>query len=136
MILLSDLPGVIKQLREWDWVVSGSIDDTLTLEKFPLDSRLKAILMTKNLKDGNYLIVGGLYSQEGPFEITGTDEENGVIKTLYKCTEKSIFGVSHVVAKNRLLRDLGDVIANHFEAYFGETNMNPYKRVYEENRVN
>lgn len=135
MILLSDLPRVVKQLREWNWAVKGSIDDMLTLEKFPMDSKLKAILMTKNLGDENYLIVGGLYSQEDPFEAIGTDEENGAIIAIYKCQEKRIFGVSYVVAKNRLLRELGDIITNHFELYFGETNIPYYRKICEDNRT-
>lgn len=112
MVFFSRLDEVLASFREWDWEAYGSINDTLRLVKLPIYSQLSSNFTVENRGNGFYSICGRINTPEGVLREFAT-----------------------VTKKNRVVTVLGDMVAGITEAYFGETNHEPYKTACEKFEV-
>ena len=112
MVTFNRAGEVLKEFQDWSWTIKGSLDTELKLESYPIDSILNSMVKTKNLGDGRYGIVGVLYAG------------NKILKN-YKI----------LTTQNRVVTELGNLIGAIIESYFGETDTEPFKSVYQENRI-
>ena len=112
MVTFGRRDDVLREFQSWGWSVKGSLDTILKLESYPIDSTLNAMVKTKNIGDGRYIVVGVLYSG------------NKILKSY-----------NLVTTQDKIVNDLGLLVGVVMESHFGESNGDPFKSVYEEHRV-
>ena len=120
---------LFEEFRKCGYAIAGDLERTLTLEKLPLDTRLRSILIIKNLKNGQYSVSGGLYADGLEIEVVGVDETKDGVISLYKSDERKILRVDKNVQENQILQELGLIVLTTFESYFGESNREVPKKV-------
>ena len=103
----------LRLFQDNGWSVSGTIDDTLKLERSSEDSRLNAVIGALNLGNGSHMVTGRLDAPD----------------------TKGIKEIDYLTTTGELLLGLGRRIVG-FEIYFnGLTNFPEVLKVYRKYRI-